>query len=230
MVTVRCMPSASSDPAANRWPRAEQTGLGPPPGARRHRWRLSALLAAAAALLLAPMPLQASRGALERAWARGVFPVVSFAGFTSGFGMRSHPLSGSLRSHDGIDIAAPLGSAVLSWWSGRVQEVIQDSGCGNGLVIRSGDYEHIYCHLAGAVEGGAYTSGPVRLRPGTRVAAGQPIGHVGVSGNSTGPHLHWGLRYRGAWLDPARVLRAMAASRNNPPPALARRPNVGLFR
>jgi len=156
--------------------------------------------------------------------------VASFAGFTSGFGLRLHPLSGTLRSHDGLDIAAPLGSPVRSWWSGRVREVIFDGGCGNGLVIQSGDYEHIYCHLAGSAAGGVYRSGPVALLAGDRVAAGQTIGHVGVSGASTGPHLHWGLRYRGAWLDPVRVLRAMAASRNRLPPARERRFNVGQFR
>ena len=189
-----------------------------------------AWLVGAMVMVAGPAPLMASLTRSEQAWSRGVFPVVTFAGFTSGFGMRLHPLSGALRSHDGIDIAAPLGSPVRSWWSGRVAEVVQDGGCGNGLVIRSGDYEHIYCHLGGSAVDGTYGSGPVRLRFGDRVAAGQLIGHVGVSGNSTGPHLHWGLRYRGAWLDPARVLRAMAAARNGNRPALARRPNVGLFR
>ena len=201
--------------------------------ARRHRWSNAARLLAPGVLALAlaaPAPLQASLRAGQRGWIRGVFPVASFAGFTSGFGLRLHPLSGTLRSHDGLDIAAPFGSPVRSWWSGRVSEVILDGGCGNGLVIRSGDYEHIYCHLAGSSGGGLYRSGAVALAAGDRVAAGQTIGHVGVSGNSTGPHLHWGLRYRGAWLDPVRVLRAMAASRNNDRPGLERRPNVGLFR
>ena len=187
-------------------------------------------LAAIAAVLMLPAPLQASLGPGRRAWIRGVFPVASFAGFTSGFGLRLHPLSGTLRSHDGLDIAAPLGSPVRSWWSGRVREVIFDRGCGNGLMIQSGDYEHIYCHLGGSAAGGVYRSGPVVLVAGDRVAAGQTIGHVGVSGASTGPHLHWGLRYRGAWLDPARVLRAMAASRNLVPSAPQRRFNVGQFR
>ena len=166
----------------------------------------------------------------ERAWIQGVFPVVGFAGYTSAFGMRVHPLSGSLRSHDGIDIAAPLGAPVRNWWSGRLVEVIQDGGCGNGLVIRSGDYEHVYCHLGGAVDGPRYTSGAVQLMEGQRLRSGQTIGHVGMTGSTTGPHLHWGLRYRGAWLDPARVLRAMAASRSDPRNSQGRRPSVGLFR
>jgi len=162
-------------------------------------------------------------------WLYGVFPVQSFAGFTSGFGSRVHPLAGDVRPHYGVDIAAPLGSPVRSWWSGRVQEVIADGGCGNGLVIRSGDYEHIYCHLAGSAGGGTYSSGSLRLVRGQPVRRGQLIGHVGLSGSTTGPHLHWGVRYRGNWLDPARILRAMAASRSR---IQARRaaPNVASFR
>ena len=171
-----------------------------------------------------------ARAAGELGWIQAVFPVVGFAGYTSSFGMRVHPLSGSLRSHDGIDIAAPLGAPVRNWWSGRLLEVIQDGGCGNGLVIRSGHYEHVYCHLGGVVDGPRYSSGPVQLVEGQRLRSGQVIGHVGMTGSTTGPHLHWGLRYRGTWLDPARVLRAMAASRSDSRTSQGRRPSVGLFR
>ena len=50
-----------------------------------------------------------------------------------------------------------------------------------------------------------------------------------MTGSSTGPHLHWGIRYRGAWLDPARVLRAMAASRRFQAPRMGSPPKVGTF-
>ncbi|MFM7732575.1 MAG: M23 family metallopeptidase [Cyanobium sp.] len=193
--------------------------------------RASALapLTLAAVLLM----LWASGGALAQSraiWLRGIFPVASFAGYTSPFGMRSHPLSGDRRQHYGIDIAAPLGSPVLSWWSGTVTEVISDGGCGNGITVRSGDYEHIYCHLAGSAGGGRYRSGAVQLAVGQRVRAGQTIGHIGMSGSTTGPHLHWGMRFRGDWIDPARVLRAMAASRATQSPAARRAPKVGRLR
>jgi murein DD-endopeptidase MepM/ murein hydrolase activator NlpD len=169
----------------------------------------------AATPLTAPQPAEA-RGEVSR-WGRGVFPVVGFAGYTSPFGMRAHPLYGGVRPHDGLDIAAPLGAPVRSWWGGRVVDVISDAGCGNGLVIRSGDYEHVYCHLGGSAAGGVYSSGGVVARVGQEVRTGQVIAHVGMSGSTTGPHLHWGLRYRGQWLDPVRVLRAMAASRRRSP-------------
>ncbi len=197
--------------------------------AHRRLRRCRPLLVLGAGLLLASPSLPAN--AFNRGtWLSGSFPVVSFAGYTSGFGLRIHPLGGDLRPHYGVDIAAPLGSDVRSWWSGRVSEVIRDGGCGNGLVIRSGDYEHIYCHLAGRVEGGSYRSGALSLVVGQPVRSGQPIAHVGLTGSSTGPHLHWGMRFRGQWLDPARILRAMAESRRRQPLASARTPNVGSFR
>jgi murein DD-endopeptidase MepM/ murein hydrolase activator NlpD len=183
-------------------------------------------LLAAAALILTP---SAHASGIYR-WAMGSFPVVGFSGYTSPFGMRVHPLGGDLRPHYGLDIAAPLGSPVRSWWAGRVTHVIRDGGCGNGLTITSGPYEHLYCHLGGAVAGGTYRSGPVTLQEGQWVRTGQVIGHVGLTGSTTGPHLHWGMRYRGAWLDPARVLRAMAESRRRFLPPQRRTPNVGQLR
>lgn len=145
-------------------------------------------------------------------WRQGVFPVASFAGYTSHYGQRIGP-GGDEETHRGLDIAAPLGSPIRNWWGGTVVEVLNDGGCGLGLLIRSGPYEHLYCHLAGRVSGGIYSSGPVLLAAGSRVRSGAVIGHVGLSGRTTGPHLHWGLRYGGRWLDPALVLRAMALAR-----------------
>jgi murein DD-endopeptidase MepM/ murein hydrolase activator NlpD len=47
---------------------------------------------------------------------------------------------------------------------------------------------------------------------GSPVRGGQVIGHVGLSGRTSGPHLHWGIRHGGRWLNPAAILRAMAAA------------------
>jgi murein DD-endopeptidase MepM/ murein hydrolase activator NlpD len=165
------------------------------------------VLSGAASLLLpsAAVPVQSR-------WQMGVFPVTSFLAYTSHFGTRTGPW-GRMEPHYGLDIAAPMGSPIRNWWAGSVQNVINDGGCGLGLVIRSGDYEHIYCHLSGRVSGGIYTSGQVVMRQGQGVRTGQLIGHVGMSGRTTGPHLHWGMRHGGRWLDPAQILRAMAAGR-----------------
>ncbi|MFN6355521.1 MAG: M23 family metallopeptidase [Cyanobacteriota bacterium] len=189
----------------------------------RGRW-LIGVFTMVLGLSCAPGPSQAN---LPTTWGRGSFPVASFVGYSSPFGLRVHPVHGGLRPHEGLDIAAPLGSEVRNWWSGTVVDIFQDSGCGNGLVIRSGRYEHLYCHLAGRVEGNTYRSGSIWLRRGQRLRTGQTIGHIGLSGNTTGPHLHWGLRYGDRWLDPAAVLRAMAADRRPRQPIWRRAFNVG---
>jgi murein DD-endopeptidase MepM/ murein hydrolase activator NlpD len=166
--------------------------------------------------LLVGLPVLAPAAEIpQSAWRRGAFPVVSFSGYTSHYGQRIGP-GGGHELHRGLDIAAPLGSPIRNWWGGVVREVINDDACGLGLRIASGPYEHLYCHLAGHVQTAVYRSGTVALAAGSRVRAGQLIGHVGLSGRSTGPHLHWALRFRGHWCDPARVLRAMAAAHRRP--------------
>ena len=164
---------------------------------------------------------QATRSRFQNPWRLGVFPVTVFSGYTSSFGGRTGPW-GALEPHYGLDIAAPLGSPVRNWWGGTVQEVIHDGRCGVGLVIQSGPYEHIYCHLLGSGADGVYRSAGLQLQPGQRVRTGQLIARVGMSGRTSGPHLHWGMRYGGQWLDPALILRAMALSRR--PVALSSRP------
>jgi murein DD-endopeptidase MepM/ murein hydrolase activator NlpD len=205
------MPSACSDSARRR---------------AHARWVLAVL----AALLGPPQLHKPVEASPRMSWGRASFPVASFVAYTSPFGLRVHPVSGGLRPHAGLDIAAPLGSAVRNWWGGTLTATISDAGCGNGLLIQSGAYEHLYCHLAGRVDGDTYRSGAVLLRRGQRVRTGQTIGHVGLTGNTTGPHLHWGLRYRDRWLDPAAVLRAMAAERRLLQPTGRGAFNVGQTR
>lgn len=194
------MPSACSEVLARP--------VGSRQGGRRFRRPVCAL-----ALLALALPGGAAQANLRSTWARGSFPVASFVAYTSPFGLRVHPLNGGLRPHLGLDIAAPLGSVVRNWWGGTLVEILRDSGCGNGLVIRSGPYEHLYCHLDGQVASNTYRSGSVLLRRGQALRTGQTIGHVGLTGRTTGPHLHWSVRHEERWLDPAAVLRAMAADR-----------------
>lgn len=196
-----------------------------------HRHRALTLLLAAPLLITAATPMAATA---RSPWSLGVFPVRQFLAYTSHYGTRVRP-GGRVEPHYGLDIAAPLGSPIHSWWGGVVQEVINDGACGVGLVIRSGSYEHIYCHLAGWSGGGTYQSGPVLLRSGQAVRTGQLIGHVGMSGRTTGPHLHWGMRYQGQWLDPVRILRAMAEGQRllrptGRPPKAPSAPRVASFR
>ncbi|NER00664.1 MAG: M23 family metallopeptidase [Cyanothece sp. SIO2G6] len=154
-------------------------------------------------------------------WASASFPVEGFQAYTSPFGYRSSPTGGYRKEfHYGLDIAAPRRSYIRNWWAGTVVEVSDHTNCGTSAVIQSGDWTHIYCHMEGRVEsrgGNRYLvdrDGGVELRQGQPIAAGDRIGRVGMTGRTTGPHLHWGLKYRSNWVDPAWVLQAMAASYN----------------
>jgi len=148
-------------------------------------------------------------------WSRASFPVENFQAYTSPFGYRQDPYGGSQRFHYGLDMAAPMGSYIRNWWEGQVIEVSDDSTCGTSIVIQSGDWMHIYCHMQGYVVSDASgrqfvdSSGNLQLREGQRIGTGARIGRVGMTGRTTGPHLHWGLKYQGTWVDPALVLRAM---------------------
>lgn len=147
-------------------------------------------------------------------WLGASFPVEKFTAYTSPFGYRQHPMGGH-RFHYGLDLAAPMGSYVRSWWDGQVTQVSDNTACGTSAIIQSGRWTHIYCHMQGQIviekEGGRVLvdrDGGIELRQGQRVTSGQRIGRVGMTGSTTGPHLHWGLKYDGAWVDPALVIKA----------------------
>jgi murein DD-endopeptidase MepM/ murein hydrolase activator NlpD len=161
------------------------------------------------------MPTQVATGT----WYGASFPVENFQAYTSPFGYRSSPDGGySQEFHYGLDMAAPEGSYIRNWWGGKVVEVSDDSNCGTSVVLESGSWTHIYCHMEGHVEtsdGKRYMidrEGGIRIAEGQQVPAGSRIGRVGMSGRTTGPHLHWGLKYNGIWVDPGLVLRAMYSS------------------
>lgn len=150
------------------------------------------------------------------AWAAGSFPVENFQTYTSPFGYRRSATGGSgTEFHRGLDLAAPKGSYIRNWWSGRVTRVSGGDSCGTAVTIQSGQWTHVYCHMMGRVEtvNGQRVmsdrSGGVQIYEGQTVPAGARIGRVGLTGRTTGPHLHWGIKYGDRWVDPALVLRAM---------------------
>lgn len=175
------------------------------------------LTTALAVIMLMPrsVPVADAQDLTAALWTRASFPVENFQTYTSPFGYRSDPYSGSSRFHYGLDLAAPNGSYIRNWWAGEVLWVEGDGACGTSIAIKSGDWTHIYCHMQGRVEGSGQgkvlsdRDGGIRLRPGQPIPAGARIGRVGMTGRTTGPHLHWGLKYRDNWVDPALVLRAM---------------------
>ncbi len=162
-------------------------------------------------------------GSQRLAWQGASFPVENFQGYTSAFGYRRSPDGSYNREfHRGLDMAAPQGSYIRSWWAGKVIEISDNSACGTSVVVQSGDWMHIYCHMQGRIErdsgGRRYISdraGGLQIWENQAIAAGARIGRVGMTGRTTGPHLHWGLKYTGQWVDPAMVLRAMYAEQGS---------------
>ncbi|UCF98286.1 MAG: M23 family metallopeptidase [Spirochaetaceae bacterium] len=105
----------------------------------------------------------------------------------------SYTDGGSSRSlHNGIDLAAPTGTAVFAAGAGRVVLAKERIITGNSVVIEHlpGVYS-LYYHLQG-----------FEVQPGQRLFQGQRIGTVGMTGLATGPHLHWELRVGGVAVDP----------------------------
>lgn len=115
---------------------------------------------------------------------------------SSPFGERLHPIFHDVRMHTGIDIGAGYGSPVRAAAAGAVVVAGYVSGYGTAIVIdHGGGLATLYGHLS-----------RLGVRVGSRVAAGQTIGAVGNTGNSTGPHLHFEVRVHGTPVDPMRYL------------------------
>jgi murein DD-endopeptidase MepM/ murein hydrolase activator NlpD len=156
-------------------------------------------------------------------WRSGSFPVENFQGYTSPFGYRSSPTGGYTREfHSGLDFAAPVGSYIRGWWNGRVVEVSDNTACGTSIRVQSGSWIHVYCHMMGYVgqdgQGRFMTDGEsgLKIYEGQSLPAGARIGRVGMTGRTTGPHLHWTLKYQGKLVDPAVVLQAMYTAQRQP--------------
>ncbi len=113
-----------------------------------------------------------------------IYPLMAPAPTTSGFGWRTHPITGSRRFHSGIDIGAPAGSPVVAVGSGTIISAGWKSGYGKAIVIQhDGWRQSLYGHLSEAF-----------VTPGQTIEQGTVIGRVGSTGNSTGPHLHFETR------------------------------------
>ena len=184
---------------------------------------LGLLTAIGFALLSHPVQaFDANQIATGSNWQGASFPVENFQAYTSPFGYRSSPdgTGSSSQFHRGLDMAAPEGSYIRSWWTGKVVEVSDNSSCGTSVVIESGQWEHVYCHMLGEAGRDAQGQYVIDREGGTKIylnqtiTAGSRIGRVGMTGRTTGPHLHWGLKYASQWVDPALVLRAMYAEQS----------------
>lgn len=114
---------------------------------------------------------------------------------TSKYGFRMHPTLHKYKKHNGIDFGAPRGTPVWAIASGKVLKSGWMGPCGKGIVLRHANaYESIYCHLS-----------KINVKAGTHVRQKDMIGRVGSTGRSTGPHLHFGLKKYGKYINPANV-------------------------
>lgn len=110
----------------------------------------------------------------------------------AGYGYRRDKVSGKSVFHEGMDLASPAGTPVMATGDGIVETAERQSGYGNVVRISHGyNYSSVYAHL-----------GQISVAEGDRVSRGQVIGKVGSTGKSTGPHLHYEIRFKGEHLNP----------------------------
>ena len=116
---------------------------------------------------------------------------INGARLSSGFGNRKHPILGFTKHHNGTDFAAPTGTPIMASGSGTV---ITAGWCGNGgncvRIRHNSSYTTGYGHLS-----------KFATKVGKKVRQGQIIGYVGNTGMSTGPHLHYTVKYNGKFIN-----------------------------
>lgn len=121
-----------------------------------------------------------------------IWPAPASHRISSPFGYRVHPISGSYKMHNGIDIAAPGGSNILASQEGTVIESGYHYSHGNYIVINHGNgYATAYYHASKLI-----------AKAGQWVSRGQVIALVGTTGSSTGNHLHFEVRKNGVPQNP----------------------------
>ena len=116
---------------------------------------------------------------------------------TSPFGMRMHPVYGRPILHAGIDIAAAQGTTIAAAADGRVIVAGTEGDCGKMVAIdHHGGLSTIYCHMS-----------QIFVGVGQDIQRGQAIGAVGMTGDATGPHVHFQVMQDGHPVDPMSFLR-----------------------
>ena len=122
---------------------------------------------------------------------------LAFSRITSGFKMRFHPILQVWKAHLGVDYAAPVGTAVRSVGDGVVEFAGKQGGFGNVVKLKhQNQTSTVYAHLS-----------KINVKQGQAVSQGQNIGSVGMTGWSTGPHLHFEYRVNGVYQDPQAIAR-----------------------
>lgn len=115
---------------------------------------------------------------------------------TDAYGWRIHPYSGTESFHSGIDLAGWEGTPIYATRSGVVTTATSHWSFGNYVTINHGDgYSSLYAHMTYYIVG-----------EGEYVDAGEVIGYMGSTGESTGDHLHFSIYYEGASVNPASLI------------------------
>jgi murein DD-endopeptidase MepM/ murein hydrolase activator NlpD len=123
------------------------------------------------------------------------FPLPSGT-LTSGFGLRTNPVTGHLAVHHGVDLAAPAGTEIYAARDGVVTASGVDELLGEYVIVtHEGGWETVYGHMSKRL---------VRLND--KVESGMILGRVGSTGQSTGPHLHFEVRFHGEAQDPESLI------------------------
>ena len=123
---------------------------------------------------------------------------VEFSRISSRFSLnRKHPILNKIRSHKGVDYAAPTGTPIRSTGDGKITFRGRKGGYGKTIVIQHGSrYSTLYAHMSRYAKG---------MRSGQKVKQGKVIGYIGSTGLATGPHLHYEFRVDGVHRNPLTV-------------------------
>lgn len=120
------------------------------------------------------------------------FPLASYTRVSDDYGMRMHPTLGVEQFHNGVDFAAPKGTAIYSAYDGKVVAATYSATMGNYVMIDHGDGLYtIYMHASA-----------LYVSKDDIVVRGETIAAVGSTGRSTGNHLHFSVRREGAYVSP----------------------------
>ena len=114
---------------------------------------------------------------------------------TSKYGYRENATGKVPKNHTGTDIANEIGTKIISATDGEVVLESSEGDYGKHLKIQIGEVSIIYAHC-----------NKLYVKHGDKVKQGQEIGEIGTTGNSTGPHLHFEIRYQERTVDPEKIL------------------------
>jgi murein DD-endopeptidase MepM/ murein hydrolase activator NlpD len=116
---------------------------------------------------------------------------------------RLHPIFRDWRAHKGVDMPAPIGTKVRTTADGTIKFIGRQNGYGNVIIVQhNARYQTLYAHLNDFAQG---------LEQGSRVLQGDVIGTVGMTGWSTGPHLHFEFHIDGEHVDPMAAIEQSPA-------------------